>query len=1031
MTELLSRVAARATDETRKAVNDGFSSIDQEVLPASAVPLSAATFKNQLTGRTSSASYIASISAGVNVQPVLQINKIKALAKGDETQLKNVKNILNDAIHDSQGPAKRWLQALPISANARERIINVLYLAPGKRDTILNNAMEKHGGDAMIKALAAIKKGAKGLTHETVTMWVGHWITANHVAEKNAMLVARRAKAHSDAAQAAALKPNDFRLKLKEAEALQAYTDQVKAVSSTNLDAGSENGPPHAMGVAGGMNNAQAASTMQAVEDRFDIDQLRAVADAVYDMNAFRLALDIEQGKTQVATVAKFLNITPAEQQRLQDLQDARTTGTVTEAMRDAARAIVRSEYVPMTGHPLSAIDDPTDGLFSTGAAQPNTGKDYVMEGRTRGIADNGIATSMKGLIRSATFAGYADFTSGVGEVYDMLTPEQRTAVGLSKENINGLTRGSDNVLLDGRTNNAVGYSIQDAKVLEAIRAGNVDEQDGLLRKFAMPTTRMFAYLVTQANPLFGPKNLVNDMIERSLIASTREYHTEGGSKVTIGATDVIANTSTSLSAVNRLIRGKADYTNDADAALRDFIEAGGLSTSREAFARDAKALAQRVRGVGTGADPRVAVRAVGSWIEKYNKQFDMVAPLASYLALRSAGVSKVDAAGGALDLMNYRKKGAKTSGFVTPLYAFAQPAFTGGANLLKMLGTPKGKKIAVTALAAFLALQALSEAGADEDEGGNLIRQLPNYARNNNINVQMGSNIVSIPVGFGVTKLANTAARAILDFGNKGNSIPKSIYDVLSEGFMTSLTPFEDNDIKDPVKNIAYGTTPTVLKGAAGYALNARADGGQIDREKWIDQGKYRHMQGSKTIAPAYRDMAEMLYNATGWDMTPDAMKYLVQSYGIGPFKHVVANTITNPQKEAEGKDTGLPVVGSFIAPVFKPVNEDAWRGQMRKAQEDMDDMRKETEKLELDKTSEGRQALRELQARPEYRLMGQFDVMDKGLRSESAAVTRSLNKKQITATEEERRRESIRDRRKDSEAQFLVKWRKTKGLE
>jgi hypothetical protein len=164
---------------------------------------------------------------------------------------------------------------------------------------------------------------------------------------------------------------------------------------------------------------------------------------------------------------------------------------------------------------------------------------------------------------------------------------------------------------------------------------------------------------------------------------------------------------------------------------------------------------------------------------------------------------------------------------------------------------------------------------------------------------------------------------------------------------------------------------------------------------------------------------------------MTPDAMKYLVQSYGVGPFKHVVANTITNPQKEAEGKDTGIPLAGSFITPVFKPLNDDAWRGQMRKIREDMDDMRKETEKLELDKASEARVALRELQARPEYRLMGEFDRLDKTLRAEAAAVTRSLNKKQITATEEERRRESIRDRRKDSEAQFLVKWRKMKGLE
>jgi hypothetical protein len=73
----------------------------------------------------------------------------------------------------------------------------------------------------------------------------------------------------------------------------------------------------------------------------------------------------------------------------------------------------------------------------------------------------------------------------------------------------------------------------------------------------------------------------------------------------------------------------------------------------------------------------------------------------------------------------------------------------------------------------------------------------------------------------------------------------------------------------------------------------------------------------------------------------------------------------------------------------------------------------------------------MRELMSTPEYKLMLTFDEMDKRLRTETAAVTRNVNKKQITATAGEQRKQDIKDRRTDEEAQFLIKWRKMKGLE
>jgi hypothetical protein len=73
----------------------------------------------------------------------------------------------------------------------------------------------------------------------------------------------------------------------------------------------------------------------------------------------------------------------------------------------------------------------------------------------------------------------------------------------------------------------------------------------------------------------------------------------------------------------------------------------------------------------------------------------------------------------------------------------------------------------------------------------------------------------------------------------------------------------------------------------------------------------------------------------------------------------------------------------------------------------------------------------MRELMSTPEYKLMLTFDEMDKRLRTESAAVTRSVTSKQISLTAGDKRKAAIKDRRTDEEAQFLIKWRKMRGLE
>jgi hypothetical protein len=267
----------------------------------------------------------------------------------------------------------------------------------------------------------------------------------------------------------------------------------------------------------------------------------------------------------------------------------------------------------------------------------------------------------------------------------------------------------------------------------------------------------------------------------------------------------------------------------------------------------------------------------------------------------------------------------------------------------------------------------------------------------------------------------------------HKDNSLLKTLNDIVMQGIQPAITPFEDTDIKDLNKKRLYDFTPTVFKPFASIAMNVNTQGGEIDREKWMDKNKYRHMQGSKNIAPEYRSLATAMFDYSGgtFDITPEATSTLVRGYSLGIFKSATAYLITDPHKEAQGKDTGIPIIGSLIAPVAKPLNEDAWKGQVRKAQEEMDAMHKQVEKLKTDTSAEGRVAMRELMSTPEYKLMLTFDEMDKRLRAESAAVTRSVTSKQISLTAGDKRKAAIKDRRTDEEAQFLIKWRKMKGLE
>jgi len=268
-----------------QAASDAPASVDTFDAPLAIAP---SAMRAQANGRPTSAAMLANIQAGVPATPTTLGGALnQAWAQQDMGQVRTLwgKTLdrISEQFHDSVSPARRWIAALPLKPGVADTIINRLYLAPGRRDNLLAQAMADHGGNAMTKALFDARKGTKH-TSETVQQWVGFWLTAKHAAAKNQMLVDRDTKAHAEAQAALALgqsalsaaqaalgqspdsvtaqqavnqaTSNFVTLHKAEQTALDNLIARIDAVNNPDLNAGLN--APHVRGVAGGMTNAQA-----------------------------------------------------------------------------------------------------------------------------------------------------------------------------------------------------------------------------------------------------------------------------------------------------------------------------------------------------------------------------------------------------------------------------------------------------------------------------------------------------------------------------------------------------------------------------------------------------------------------------------------------------------------------------------------------------------------------------------------------------------------------------------------------------
>lgn len=974
-----------------------------------------------------------------------------------------------EMFHDSMTPFYDLLHRIEDEAFANvkgetvvAKTIANLQRAPNIRDAILNRFHDKHGGKEMYRAVAELAR-KHNMNDETAWQLAGQWLTARYAPTANARFI-RRMQADLKEAEAAKAQAeeslNKAQAKGEQVEIAnreKAYDEEVKKVEKltnhlngllmeVNIEVVQHKGAKTPM--AAGMNNATAKALQKAIEARFNNDTalLNKLADAVSRMNAHRLALDIESGKVQPSVVLKFLEQTTNTELRddMRALQKLGQEGNKGDAemdrlldrMRDKVAEQVVSDYVPLSGHDKTATEEE---LFATDRPKgaPNTKKDFRMEGRTT-MPTDGLTTTMAGLIGSATYAGYVDFGNSFAKMYRGLTNAQRDKFGIHALDATDRDGIPLNSIMVRRNGKAFAFRIQDQKAFDALRKANIEQHSYAMSLLQAPT-RLFGYWSTQANPAFAAKQLLRDMFEKTDLLTGKDIYDDDGRKLDSEkianqvrarvAKDLIFNVFNREGLFRSAVRfafGKENKNgaNYHETSLRELQNAGGLSTYSSMYKANMASVAGLIKRERPSLPART-VKAFSEFISAYNAAAEYVTAAAVHEVLKENGVNPKTAAGIGLDLMNFRKRGTATP-YLSVLYAFAQPAFTGGANLINaMADLRKGKIRMSTAYllakytVGFHILQTLFAMLGDDDEGGYKLDQAGEWRLSSSLPIPLPfkDTTFNLPLGFGLQRIANAVSRGVRDLYTTDKGFFEAVLGTTADATIGSVSPINPSSInpqKRPFEFFTMTFAPTLWQPILSVAVNRTSYDTPVVDKRFHKPDMYEWDQYGKNIAPFWKNVAKSLHSTMGVDMAPEEVRAVVRGYLTGFGSAAINELIEYPYRRSQGLSSGDHIIAPYSA--LQP--DAAIRGQFYLLDEKIDDYRKEL-KLNPGKYPRGS---------VERKLMAIQDNW-KSVSSSFAAKQREINK----ISNEDRRRKASYDLRKEKQAayrSFLYLYRKELGL-
>lgn len=967
------------------------------------------------------------------VQAMRQDNNASAWEKSKEWG-----ETANYRFHDVQFIGRRFAETLPegeggVEPLLKQRLWSTMYLALGKKGDILRQMeTESSYGDLRAQLYDLSKK--YNMAPESVWTYVGYYLTARWAPKGNQRLVQGDTLALQEAQRNLdrLIEEGQPQAEIDLAqdavrEAQQNLADRIEAVNNPNVDT-----ETHKRGVAG-FTDPVADSMGRISEQLFEASDLEAIASLVYQVNAYRTMIDIESGKWDTAVVANFLQqpeLKPlfdrlrdaAEGAREAGSQDASAQETLAALRREVLEKI-ENEYVPLSGDPETAMD--TELFLGDTTAAGSAPRNYKLEGRTKGLPDNGISTTIASLAQSAAYAGWAPFLDTLNEVYNSLSQENREAVGIERVAFSNDRDAPGNALVRRRGGQAQAFYFADPRIMEGFRRSNQAEQDVMLGWLGK-ITKAYSYAATQLNALFGPTNTFRDFWERSEVVRGIEGIVDrDGNPVNMDAVarSMLAETRN----LGSIFRGTFQFgfgrsreqiaKTKAGRAMLRLIEEGGVAMFGEQFESNRQ---QLVANILKETSTRRQLRMLNDLVRGYNRGWELASSTALFMALEENNVDTATAAGVTLDTMNFRKRGRDTR-WLNSLYAFANPTIITGANVIGSLVRRDGKpnrrawvRLA-TYFIGFTLLQSMFRSLADDDEGGNKLDQESDFQHYNNLLIPVGDGIVRVPLAFGLTRIANSMARAAVGAGSGEIDFKTATGNAIQRGIVPTFSPIETTQIdwsKEPIKGAMSSFAPTWMRPLINVGTNLTPWGTELVPQ-WESTNEFRSEQFAQWGPEFYSDVAKYLRENLGVDMAPQQIRFLFKAYPTGPGQYILNGMVENPYQEQMGRRTDSAIWRRF----YTGYNDAARYFQFQDAIDETDELTRRINAGEQLSSDERRA----------FNWRQRWNEQDKELRNARRKVTRDGT---LTEKAKERRYADNRRRREQAQIAALYDWRNIQGL-
>lgn len=453
----------------------------------------------------------------------------------------------------------------------------------------------------------------------------------------------------------------------------------------------------------------------------------------------------------------------------------------------------------------------------------------------------------------------------------------------------------------------------RDPKIATAFSNLNPESQNRLMRIIATPT-RILSRAFTGYNLDFLVPNLVRD--RQSAAWKAISQGDVGGAAEQINPVRHVSDPAI----VSQWIAGhQSPDTQLFQQMMDDGGMPGGYASSTRQKSHD---FVETLRRADTN---------IGTWsVQKVQHVFNFLSEISegstrfrAYKRALELGASRQEAAIQALNSsIDFNQKGTVTPS-MGAFYAFFNPSAQGGVNAVKNL--LRSKDAMAVLLAGLVGVGSAVDAWNRGFDPEWKKRKSFAYARTNGIPLIYGTDPETKEIKFFQIPISQEmrAVKAVADFANEyGNGEIKAGDNLQDElGRVGGAIVAGANPLgADPINHKLSTVTPTVGRPLLEIAANRDYADRPIIPDRLHDspliqaqaQRKletYDNRTGRMAIA-----LADLLKSHFNVEVSPEHMKYLVNSYGGGPARTVSSSINSLGGEQAGFKASDLPVVGSFM---------------------------------------------------------------------------------------------------------------------